>query len=293
MGACCCNAATGASEFALGGAQPRKWGWKKDRPDPRDKVLCFSHEVRASLPRCVDLRPKQTFPIYDQGTLGSCTANALGAAFEYEQIRQGLKSFPPSRLFIYYNERSLEGSVDEDAGAYIRDGIKVMAKYGVCDEAFWPYDERRFTEKPDERAYKEAAKTKVLEYARVPQTLEDLKACLASGFPIAFGFVVYSSFQCCWTMMTGKMSMPMCCDAPMGGHAVQACGYDDDQRVFIVRNSWGEAWGAKGHFFMPYEYILNPELAEDFWAIKCVQDASFPARSMMPEAETPGCAPLC
>jgi len=279
MGLCCCNGANGYTELAVPGTQRRKWGWKKDKPDSRDKFLCFSTETKAMTPRLVDLRDKQNFEIYNQGMLGSCTANALGAAFQYEQVRQGLQSFTPSRLFIYWNERNAEGNVDEDAGAYIRDGIKVMVQYGVCDEALWPYIESKFTEKPSEKAYAEAEKSQVLEYARVNQTLEDMKACLAAGYPIVFGFVVYSSFQCCWTALTGKMTMPGCCgDVAMGGHAVQACGYDDDRKVFIVRNSWGKTWGDKGHFYMPYDYILNPDLAQDFWCIRAVEGDPLPTQ---------------
>ena len=49
-----------------------------------------------------------------------------------------------------------------------------------------------------------------------------------------------------------------------------AVGYDGKRRVFIVRNSWGPGWGAKGYFYMPYEYLLSPSLASDFWTIRSV-----------------------
>ena len=118
----------------------------------------------ASLPTKVDLRSKMP-RVYDQGHLGSCTANAIGAAFEFDLMKQRQKDFMPSRLFIYYNERAIEGTVDSDSGAMIRDGIKSTAKLGVCTEDTWPYDLARFTEKPPAKAYTEA-------YKKNPKALE-------------------------------------------------------------------------------------------------------------------------
>jgi len=266
--------------LALLSAPERKWGWKRDLPDNRDRILRFDLAFKAGLPSSIDLRPKEHFPIYDQGHLGSCTANALGGAFHYAQIRQGLPGFVPSRLFIYYNERSLEGSVAEDAGAYIRDGVKTMCKEGVCNEVLWPYIESQLTTKPSQAAYEMAAQNRAKEYARVPQTLDDMKATIAAGFPFAFGFVVFKSFMSQMTASTGRVTMPvLCCgcDEALGGHAVLACGYDQEREVFIVRNSWGEAWGDAGYFYLPYEYMENEELVSDLWAMKVVEGGDFPA----------------
>jgi C1A family cysteine protease len=101
----------------------------------------------------VDLRDHMP-EVYDQGHLGSCTANAIGGAYEYDQIKQKeLEPFTPSRLFIYYNERDVEGTVEEDSGAMIRDGMKVINKIGVVPEPMWPYDIEKFKEKPSEKCY--------------------------------------------------------------------------------------------------------------------------------------------
>jgi len=262
----------------------RKMGWKRDYPDFRDKVLAWPRQKTENLPAKVDLRPKEHFHIYDQGSLGSCTANAIGAAFHFDQIRQGITDFTPSRLFIYYNERAMEGNIEQDAGAYIRDGIKSVNKLGVCNEHEWPYVESKFTHKPSKQSYEDALKTKATEYARVPQTLEDMKACLNEGYPFVFGFVVMSSFQFPNVAATGQMQMPGPYDFVMGGHAVQACGYDDKKQVFIVRNSWGKHWGDQGYFYMPYAYITNPGLAEDFWMIRFVEGPELPTKAMSPLA---------
>jgi C1A family cysteine protease len=56
----------------------------------------------------------------------------------------------------------------------------------------------------------------------------------------------------------------------LGGHAVMAVGYDDENQWLIVMNSWGASWGDKGFFYLPYEYITNNNLSDDFWTIRQV-----------------------
>mmetsp|Transcript_83417 Transcript_83417/g.268901 ORF Transcript_83417/g.268901 Transcript_83417/m.268901 type:complete len:292 (-) Transcript_83417:281-1156(-) len=254
----------------------RKMGWKRDLPDFRDRVLALPMEKMRDFPSKVDLRPAEHFGIYDQGRLGSCTANALGAAFHFDQVKEGKIDFVPSRLFIYYNERSMEGSIDQDAGASIRDGIMSLSQIGVCSEKQWEYDESQFTVRPTEGCYTSATANRASEYARVPQTIEDIKGVLKEGFPFVFGFIVLSSFRTEAVSSTGYMTMPQPEDSTLGGHAVMAIGYDDEKQVVIVRNSWGEGWGDAGYFYMPYDYICHPFLAGDMWAIKSVDGKDFP-----------------
>jgi len=257
----------------------RRMGWKRDLPDFRDRVLALP-SAAADLPPKVDLRPEEHFAIYDQGGLGSCTANAIGAAYHFDQIRQGIKDFTPSRLFIYYNERAMEGSIDSDAGAYIRDGMKSLEKLGVCSEHLWPYVETKFTNRPSSHCYEVAKRNRAKQYARVPQTLEAMKGCLNEGFPFCFGFIVMSSFQFPDVALTGWMHMPGPYDFVMGGHAVLAVGYDDKKEVFIVRNSWGKLWGDKGYFYMPYAYITNPGLVDDLWMVRFVDGPDLPTKPL-------------
>ena len=217
----------------------------------------------------MDLTP-QCPPVYDQGQLGSCTANAIGAAFEFELVKQGLPDFAPSRLFIYYNERAMEGSVGTDSGAQIRDGIKSVAKQGVCAEPMWPYVIAKFKTKPPKPCYVEALKHKASLYQRLVPTLNQLKGCLASGYPFVFGFTVYDSFESPAVAKSGHAPMPAPAEAVIGGHAVMAVGFDDGNQWFIVRNSWGTSWGLKGYFTLPYAYVTDPNLADDFWTIRLI-----------------------
>jgi len=246
------------------------YGWLPDVPDHRDHLYAAPVVHLAKLPAKIDLRA-QCPQVYDQGQLGSCTANAIGAAIQFERRKQNLKpDFVPSRLFIYYNERVMEHSVASDSGAQIRDGIKSVAKQGDCPEKEWPYLEAKFTHKPPASCYKDAARYKAVQYQRVPQVLNQMKGCLASGFPFVFGFSVYTEFENDTIAKTGQLHMPGPKEKLLGGHAVMAVGYIDSSQRFIVRNSWGNKWGLKGYFTMPYAYLSDSNLADDLWTIRIV-----------------------
>jgi C1A family cysteine protease len=247
-----------------------RYGWLPDLPDHRDHLYAAPVELAGLLPARADLRP-QCPPVYNQGQLGSCTANAIAGAIEFDRLKQGLSDFTPSRLFIYYNERVIEHSVDSDSGAQIRDGIKSVAKQGDCPETEWPYVIARFKTRPPKPCYADALKYKVVLYQRVAQTLGQLKSCLASGYPFVFGFSVYESFESAQVAKTGHAGLPKSGEAVIGGHAVAGVGYDDAKQWFIVRNSWGTGWGMKGYFTLPYAYVTDASLASDFWTVRIVQ----------------------
>lgn len=245
----------------------RRYGWKPDLPDIRDTYHSV-HLITENLPSCVDLRATNMPPVYDQGHLGSCTANAIAGALHYDELKQSLPNVAaPSRLFIYYNERDMEGNVGTDSGAAIRDGIQSVHTQGYCNETTWPYDITRFTQKPSTACYTEALQHTTLEYKRVKQDMNNIRAVLASGFPVVYGFTVYESFESAETARTGVVSMPHKKESVLGGHAILAVGYDDDKKHVIFRNSWGEGWGDKGYGYMPYDYISNEDLADDFWTV--------------------------
>ena len=245
------------------------FGWVPDLPDTRDLMYSATRSVMKKVASKVDLRSKCP-AVYDQGALGSCTANGLGAAFQFEQIKQKITNWIPSRLFIYYNERVLMNTVNSDSGAYIRDGIKTMNKQGVCAESNWPYDITKYTQKPPATCYSKALTNQVLSYMRINNSsLTQLQSCLAEGFPFVFGFSVYESFRS--INKTGVMPMPKPSEQLLGGHCVMAVGYDDTKHLFIVRNSWGSAWGDKGYFYMPYAYITDTNRCDDFWTIRLVE----------------------
>jgi C1A family cysteine protease len=261
----------------------RFYGWMPDLPDHRDRQFAAPLMKLGPLPAKVDLR-KQCPPVYDQGQIGSCTANAIAAAIEFDRLKQKLADFTPSRLFIYYNERSMENSVATDSGAQIRDGVKSVSQLGVPPETEWPYvatpadpntnlwpPGAKPAQKPPAPVYADALQHKAVTYESVSRDLAQFKGCLAAGYPFVLGFTVYSAFESSQVAKSGVLNLPTSAEQVIGGHAVMAVGYDDTAQRFTIRNSWGSGWGMKGYFTMPYAYLLSQKLSSDFWTIRVVQ----------------------
>lgn len=234
-----------------------RYGWRPDTPDLNDRLM-----VRAPLhatPTKVDLRQSGFLPaVWDQGELGSCTAHAIGAAFAYDLAKQGKPVIMPSRLFIYYGERVLEHTVQSDAGAMIRDGMKVIARLGVPAEALCPYDVSAFRSMPTPVAYADAATRQCLTYTRLPGTLRSIQDSLARGFPVVCGFSVYESFESDQAAKTGVVPVPKQGERALGGHAVAIVGYTKRSTTtadLLWRNSWGTAWGDAGYFTTPSKFL--------------------------------------
>jgi C1A family cysteine protease len=252
----------------------RHYGLIPDRPDPRDYLL-HEHVALASvptLPASVDLRTTGNLddPVFEQGALGSCTANAIASALMYVQRTTKLSAnVTPARLAIYYWERLIEGSTAEDAGAELRDGLKVVAgKPGYVDEAEWPYDISRFAVAPGPTVVVDAARDRVTKYLRVPISRDSMRQALAAGFPVVVGFQVFNAIESAEVARTGVLPMPGPRDQPIAGHAVLLVGYDDRSGLWTCRNSWGPDWGQGGYFTVPYGYLDNPAYASDFWTIQ-------------------------
>jgi C1A family cysteine protease len=246
-----------------------KLGWKPDPIDSRDKVMSFKAVNLDNLPKKVDLRPNCS-SVENQTTIGSCTANAVAGALEYLELVDGDETNNDrnlSRLFVYYNMRTIQGTVNEDGGGTLRDTIKTLAETGACDELLWPYDVTRFKTKPGQSCYDDAANHKISEYRRL-DSFADCLVCLSEGFPFVFGFLVYDKFVSQEVATTGILNLPGPTEICSGGHAVCAVGYDMEAKTVIVRNSWGDHWGQGGYFTMPFAYISNPQLAMDFWTIR-------------------------
>lgn len=247
------------------------YGWRPDIPDPRDLTYAIENPFHV-LPDKVDLRTEQglAWPVYDQGQLGSCTANAIAGAVRFLERKEGDHDVDPSRLFIYYEERKLEGSVGTDSGAQIRDGAKVVAKIGWPSEADWPYDISRFTDEPTAAVDKEASGNHVTRYYRVLQNVAFMQACLAEGYPFVGGVSVFESFE---AATDGAIPMPQRGEQLLGGHAILFVGYDNATQRFTFRNSWGDGWGMSGYGTMPFAYLADGSLASDFWTFRAAKVA--------------------
>lgn len=239
------------------------YNWQPQLPDKRNYP---SHvKTKLILPREVDLRPKFIAP-FDQLEEGSCTANETAGAMWYYWNGQHQKFTPVfSRQFIYYNERNYEGTPNEDSGAIVHDGFRVVRKYGAPTEESWPYSQP-FNLKPDANSFSTAKQWRIPFYRHPAQTARALKSVLAAGYPIGFGFTVYDSFESEAVARSGVVPLPSRSESVLGGHAVLLVGYlkYNGAWYFIVRNSWGTNWGKAGYFFMPFDYVLDKELCSDF-----------------------------
>ncbi len=250
----------------------RKFGWIPDLPDHRDLVFKAT-KTRVSLPESYDLRKVKIMPkILDQGEVGSCTANAAASAYLFCKLNSAnsTNAVDVSRSFIYYWERILEGTYPSDSGAQIRTAIKVLARYGSCAERLFPYSESTYNRKPTSRLIKDALTRQILKYERLPRSLSSFKKCIYLGNPFLFGFTVYSNIDNIKDN-DNILSLPSLSDSLEGGHAVLAVGYDNTKNCFIVMNSWGSDWGDNGYFYLPYEYLTNSNLSDDFWTISDVE----------------------
>lgn len=240
------------------------YGYHPDLPDHRDYRLA---PPTTQIPQWTDLTDHCP-PVYDQGQFGSCTANAIAAALEFDAIKQDEPTVTPRRLFIYYNERAIEGTTAYDSGAQIRDDIKSVAKLGAPPEDVWPYDPAQLTTEPTQAVYAQASTHVAVEYLRVQPS--QIRQALTGGYPVIFGITVFESFEDDTVATTGMVPLPGSDEAAIGGHAMTAVGYDDAEQRFHVRNSWGTGWGAQGYCSLPYTYLLDPNLAGDMWTIRRV-----------------------
>lgn len=263
-------------------------GRQRDLPDFRDhtvetdainKIISKSAQLKTAAkkqPASVDLR-QWCSPVEDQGSLGSCTANAGVGMLEYYERRTTGKHIDGSRLFLYKVTRELQG-VKGDDGAQLRDAMKAMVLFGVPPEKYWPYHVTKFNDEPSSFCYAFAQNYQTIKYYRLDPAgtsptaaLAAIRKNLAAALPAMFGFSVYSSIPPSGDGK-GEIPFPSQSDSLEGGHAVLAVGYDDNKKIgktkgaLLIRNSWGKDWGENGYGWLPYAYV-EAGLADDFWSM--------------------------
>lgn len=250
-----------------------RYGWVRDLPDQRDVAFSVPKIFFDDLPERADLREEfGQLPVLNQGSLGSCVWNAMSSANQFAQKRAKQEEWVGSRLFGYYNTRAMIGTTNVDSGSSIRDGFKSINRQGIVPEVEWPYDIMAFRTRPLQECYDHGKKHQGVLYSRVPQTLLHLKAAIAvRQYPVVFGIMVYESFESDVVRKTGRVPLPKRSEAALGGHAVLMIGYDNSEKSFICQNSWGEEWGDKGFFYLPYRYATRVNLASDFWTLERVE----------------------
>jgi len=223
---------------------------RKDPHDPRD---LFYRAANNNIKSKVDLR-EWCSPIEDQLHLGSCVGQAIIGAFELLVNKNYPSQFTDlSRLFVYYNARAIEGDPDMDEGVHVRAGIKAINKWGVCSENYWPYLTDKFATIPNVESYLDATTRLIDSYHRM-NSINDIVSTINEGCPVVTGMEVFGDFDDIGINSNSIIPMPSNSDESLGGHAVTIVGYDNDKKYFICRNSYGEQWGDRGYFYMPYDY---------------------------------------
>lgn len=248
---------------------PRGLGYRPDPPDRRD--YRYQAPRRAGLlPPRVDLRQTGRLPpVWDQGPHSSCVPHGLLRCFAYCHARAGRGAFDPSRLFSWYYTRALEGTTQQDAGCAPRNGLKALARQGVCAEGLWP-GSGDFRRRPGPDAQQDGLRHQLLVYERLPRSLTGMRRLLAvDGYPFVLGMAVYESF--CAVGADGLVPVPRPHEDYLGGHLVACTGYDDGLGCLLCDNSWGAGWGMAGRFYLPYALALDDSFCDDFWTLRTVE----------------------
>ena len=240
---------------------------RRDSEDRRDFKYSSIQRDNRSIPPEFSLRSHFP-PVDNQENENSCSANAYAAALETLMLCNNKPFVKLSRNFIYYIERDWAGTVNEDGGASLRDGVKALSKYGVCPEQLWPYTKDTLFTPPPKNCYDEALKYKVTQYLRI-NSLDDMRHSIATGYPVVIGIAIYESFESDYVAHTGIVPMPDATKENLNGyHATIISGYNDTKQLGEVRNSWGDTWGDAGYFYLPYEFLDNHDLCIDAWCVK-------------------------
>lgn len=246
----------------------RRYGWRRPQTPHRGTHLTLSADDLDGLPLAVDLREGMP-AVYDQGALGSCTAQAVAGAIEYLGRREGLDLDTPSRLALYFDGRAARGHVLEDDGAVLIDVVSAAAFNGFASESAWPYDVTRYAAPPPAHYRDVARRTRLVNVEALAHDLGTLLSTLAAGYPVAFGATVFRSFEAVGA--DGVVPLPDGAEPELGGHAMLVVGYDRPAGHFLVRNSWGEGFGLGGHAWIPFAYLIDAILCGELFALRAVR----------------------
>lgn len=158
-----------------------------------------------------------------------CVGMAVSTYMEAAWKKASGESMEFSPAFIWWHAKEGKGNV----GSSYASAFEYLKFYGICEEKFCPYENYVVDQKPSPEAYKNAKLYRITKYAAI-YGIDEVKAWLDKGFPVAGDF-----------KMPGMNSK----------HAMCIFGYDDTG--FLIVNSWGQAWGEKGMFRMPYAEFQN------------------------------------
>lgn len=238
------------------------------RPEPdSEKHFSFEALLRPQLIQVtsgdVDLRPFSS-PRHNQGSTGSCVAQATIKALEIKRIQKYGRAahVDLSRLAVYYLARELMSPPEctKDEGTFVSHAFDAVRRFGVPPETDWPWDQTKICTPPSWRAMRSAYLSKITAFYKIKSTGQDrVKAvieCLRAGNPVVFGTACGDNW---FEYKKGQvLGLPA---KTVGGHATVLVGYQKGN--FIGENSWG-FWGDNGFYLMSPSVIASSE-SSDFW----------------------------
>ena len=198
-----------------------KLGLKRSNEDHRDlkmqipqnKILPMRYEI--PIIRC----------IYNQGDIGSCSSNVI--CNQIMSLKDYTDNEYPSRLFQYYNSRSITGNETFEDGCTYRDAYKSLAKFGFCDEQLWIYDTSKYAEKLPQEAYDKANKTLIKKYQTLIPSIYAIQYAISQNLPVAFGTMIFENFK----DLDENFVVPYPAGKILGGHALLIFKYDSEKKI--------------------------------------------------------------
>jgi hypothetical protein len=238
----------------------RNQGFNPSEQDARDypiRKLLARHTSLIIEPTGSANLSKYVIDVLDQKNLGSCVFQGLAQQIRISAYKEeGVEPALASRLYAYYNTRSIEKTVSGDAGAMPRNAIKAINEYGWCKEIDWPYNILKFNKMPPFNAYRLAFDSKErFEYYFIrssgAEKIKEVKLALDAGFPVGIGTQIGKDYFN-YTVKSEPLKPPIT-EWNLGGHYMVLTGYEN--AIFNCLGSWGSVFGKKGWVDFTEEYI--------------------------------------
>jgi hypothetical protein len=214
------------------------------------KIDLRDYRVKAGAVNVKEFELDNLPTIKNQFAVNSCVAHSSSSILEWFDQKETNKCCKLSTDFIY----GMQG-VDFnrlESGMYLRDACKIVQKRGDCLYKTVPHN----IEMPEcyenlknilnEEIYGEALTHKVGSYAKC-KTSEDVKYALMKYSPVLISIKWHS-----YSGMLEDGTIYFNTDSDYGYHAVMVYGFNE--KGWLCQNSWGEEWGNKGRFILPYEH---------------------------------------
>lgn len=229
--------------------------------DIEERPLAETYQVHKVPVKAVDLRNKFG-EIRQQGSLGACTVFGVTSILEY-MIKSSGVNIQLSPRFVYYNVAKVDDKgYRVDSGSSLYSVIESLEKEGVCLEELYPYQVDSFyNTPPTSEAINDAKDRLVAKAMNVELEHNAITSALSDGYPVAISLRIFDSFADNENGFVFYPSEQEKNEGNDGWHVMVICGFSEEEKVYIVRNSWGKEFGDNGYCYIPFSYIEDENLA--------------------------------